>query len=338
MRSLTAAVTGGAGYIGSHAVSRLREHGIPCVVVDSLERGNDASLPDETELMVKGLENFNDVSEFLVQHRTQTVLHFAGLAYVGESFERPVDYYEQNCGTTLQLIRAMRSAGVCNIVYSSSCASYGVPDALPMAEVTAQHPVSPYGRSKYFAEQMLRDAVRAWPELGVVALRYFNVAGCARDGSLGEDHRPETHIIPLLLKTALGQRDCFTIFGDDYPTPDGTCIRDYVHVEDLCRAHLLAMDAIRPGEFQAYNVGLGRGYSVREVIASVERVTGCSIPVKVEPRRSGDPPELVCSAEKIRRELGWEPEITELDEIVETAWNWFRAHPNGYDIPAARQG
>ncbi len=319
-------VTGGAGYVGSHMLKGLNAKEV-CIVVDSMVRGNVRAIASNCEFRSVSSECGFGVSSS-VPH---TVLHFAGLAYVGESFERPLDYYEQNCGVTLRLVQAMQKAGVTRLVYSSSCASYGIPDSLPITEETPQQPVSPYGRSKYFAEQILRDAVRAWPELGVVALRYFNVAGCARDGSLGEDHRPETHIIPLLLKTALGQRDSFTILGNDYPTPDGTCIRDYVHVEDLCQAHLLAMDAIRPGEFQAYNVGLGRGYSVREVIASVERVTGCAIPVNIQPRRPGDPPELVCSAEKIRRELGWEPEITELDEIVETAWNWFRAHPNGYD-------
>lgn len=324
-------VTGGAGYIGSHMVQRLRAVSHRCVALDSLNRGHSAAVSVIDSLRSGDAGNVAQVASLLVDQQVSKVLHFAGLAYVGESFERPLDYYEQNCGVTTRLVQAMQEAGVTRLVYSSSCATYGVPETLPITEETPQCPVSPYGRSKYFAEQMLRDAVRAWPELGVVSLRYFNVAGCARDGSLGEDHRPETHIIPLLLKTALGQRDAFTILGDDYPTPDGTCIRDYVHVEDLCHAHLLAMDAIRPGEFQAYNVGLGRGYSVREVIASVERVTGCSIPLNVEPRRPGDPPELVCSAEKIRRELGWEPEITELDEIIATAWNWFRAHPHGYD-------
>ena len=215
-------VTGGAGYIGSHMVQRLRAVSHRCVALDSLNRGHSAAVSVIDSLRSGDAGNVAQVASLLVDQQVSKVLHFAGLAYVGESFERPLDYYEQNCGVTTRLVQAMQEAGVTRLVYSSSCATYGVPETLPITEETPQCPVSPYGRSKYFAEQMLRDAVRAWPELGVVSLRYFNVAGCARDGSLGEDHRPETHIIPLLLKTALGQRDAFTILGDDYPTPDGT--------------------------------------------------------------------------------------------------------------------
>jgi UDP-glucose-4-epimerase GalE len=220
-------------------------------------------------------------------------------------------------------------------VFSSTCATYGIPGELPIVEETPQGPVNPYGWSKLFVEQILRDTAAADAGFACTALRYFNVAGCAADGSIGEDHRPETHLIPLVLKAAAGQRPAITVFGTDYATPDGTCIRDYVHVEDLCRAHLLALGNLKPGQPRFFNVGIGRGYSVREVIDAVGRVTGCDVPVEYGARRAGDPPALWANADRLRSELGWTPQFTDLDDIVATAWEWLRQHPDGYESRTA---
>ena len=225
----------------------------------------------------------------------------------------------------------MKAAGVNRLVFSSTAAVYGEPERTPIVETIRQEPVNPYGWSKWCVERVLRDCAAADPDFSFVALRYFNVAGSAADGSLGEDHDPETHLIPVLLLAALRKREKVTVFGTDYPTPDGTCIRDYIHVEDLCAAHILAMNALRPGDARCYNLGIGRGYSVREVIESAKRVTGVDFPVEYGPRRAGDPAVLFASAEKIRRELGWSPRYTELDPIVATAWKWFKRHPGGYE-------
>jgi UDP-glucose-4-epimerase GalE len=249
-------------------------------------------------------------------------LHFAAKAYVGESVEQPISYYDNNTGGTLSLLRAMDMAGVKRIVFSSTCATYGIPAQLPITETMPQEPINPYGWSKLFVEQILKDKAHADSEFACMGLRYFNVAGCAEDGSLGENHDPETHLIPLILQAALGQRRAITVSGTDYPTPDGTCIRDYVHVNDLCRAHPLALEQIQPGQAEFFNVGIGRGYSVREVIESACRVTGRDIPTEYAPRRAGDPPELWACADRIRQGLGWSPRFTQLDDIVATAWKW----------------
>jgi UDP-glucose 4-epimerase len=224
----------------------------------------------------------------------------------------------------------MRRTAVKRMVFSSTCATYGEPEETPIVETMRQEPINPYGWSKWCVEQVLRDYGQADRDFSFVSLRYFNVAGTAQDGSLGEDHDPETHLIPLLLLTALGRRQRITIFGTDYKTPDGTCIRDYIHVEDLCRAHVLAMDTLRPGDARFYNLGIGRGYSVREVYESARRVTGLDIPAEYGARRAGDPAVLFADSRKIQRELGWTPRYTEIDEIVATAWNWFSQHPAGY--------
>jgi UDP-glucose 4-epimerase len=266
----------------------------------------------------------------LRRHAIDCVMHFAALAYVGESVSDPLSYYHNNTAGTVSLLRAMRAAGVSRLVFSSTCATYGEPPATPIVETMPQQPINPYGWSKWCVERILKDYAAAQREFAYVSLRYFNVAGCAADGSLGEDHDPETHLIPRLLLAALGRLDKITVFGTDYPTPDGTCIRDYIHVEDLCAAHIVAMDALRPGNGRFYNLGIGKGYSVKEVLESARRVTGREVPVQYGPRRTGDPAVLFADAGKIQRELGWSARYTDIDQIIATAWNWFRNHPHGY--------
>lgn len=323
-------VVGGAGYIGSHAVKLLLEGGYNVVVVDNLSRGHREAVPASVPFYATPLADVHKMAEILARHAVGCVMHFAAFAYVGESVERPLDYYENNVGQTIALLRAMDEVGVQKMVFSSTCATYGEPQVVPITEETPQRPINPYGRSKLFVEQILADYATARPGFAYAALRYFNVAGAARDGTLGEDHEPETHLIPSLLLTALGRRPHFEIFGTDYPTPDGTCIRDYIHVEDLCRAHIVVMEALRPGARLIYNLGIGRGYSVKEVLEAARRVTGQSIPVIYGPRRAGDPAVLYTDAGKIRRELGWVPEYTQIEPIIETAWRWFKEHPFGY--------
>jgi UDP-glucose-4-epimerase GalE len=257
-------------------------------------------------------------------------MHFAALAYVNESVSDPLAYYENNTAGAVSLLKAMQQSGVRRLVFSSTCATYGEPAETPIVETMSQEPINPYGWSKWCVERILQDCAHADPQFGFVSLRYFNVAGSAADGSLGEDHDPETHLIPLLLLTALGRRPKITVFGTDYPTPDGTCIRDYIHVDDLCLAHILAMEALQPGDVRFYNLGIGRGYSVSEVYESAKRVTGVDIPVEYGARRAGDPAVLFADSQKIQRDLGWSPRYTEIDQIVATAWNWFKAHPDGY--------
>jgi UDP-glucose 4-epimerase len=323
-------VTGGAGYIGSHAVKLLHEAGRDPVVVDNLYRGNRKAVPQGIPFFECDLIQSSRLTQIMREHAVEEVLHFAALAYVGESVTDPLHYYRNNVAGTGSLLEAMQTLGVRRLVFSSTCATYGEPDTLPITEDLPQQPINPYGNSKLMVERILRDLVATEDGWAVTALRYFNVAGSARDGSIGEDHVPETHLIPLVLQTALGQRSSITIFGDDYATPDGTCIRDYVHVEDLCAAHLLALDHLAPNQFQFFNLGIGRGFSVREVIDSARRVTGREIATEIGSRRAGDPPTLYADASKIRAQLGWEPEYVELDEIIRTAWNWFQSHPHGY--------
>jgi UDP-glucose 4-epimerase len=323
-------VTGGAGYIGSHAVRRLRAAGTRVVVVDNLDQGHRAAVPSDVPFFQADLSSAERLREILAAERIDCVMHFAALASVGESVAEPLRYYSNNVGGTLSLLQAMRATGVKRIVFSSTCAVIGVPNVLPIVETSPREPINPYGWSKLVAEQMLRDWSCADPEFAAVTLRYFNVAGCADDGSLGEDHQPEGHLIPILLEVALGQRPHVTLFGNDYPTPDGTCIRDYVHVDDLCEAHVLALKGIQPG-MTVYNVGIGRGYSVQEVLAAARVVTGHPIPAQFGARRPGDPPSLFADARKIRTELSWQPKFTELEPVIETAWRWFKSHPSGYD-------
>jgi UDP-glucose 4-epimerase len=323
-------VAGGAGYIGSHAVRQIVAAGHTVVVADNLFRGHRQAVHPEAVFYETDLDDTGALKGILREHAIDCVMHFAALAYVGESVTEPLTYYRNNMAGTVSLLEAMKGAGVRRMVFSSTCATYGEPEQTPIVETTRQEPINPYGWSKWMVERVLKDYAAADRDFGFVALRYFNVAGCAADGSLGEDHEPETHIIPLLLQTALGQREEFTVFGTDYPTPDGTCIRDYIHVEDLCQAHIVAMNALGSGDARFYNLGIGRGYSVREVLQSAERVTGRKIPVRYGERRPGDPAILYADAAKIRRELAWQPHYNEIDDIVATAWKWFEKHPDGY--------
>jgi len=326
----TILVTGGAGYIGSHAARQLIAAGHRVVVLDNLFRGHRAAVPPEARFVQLELSQTEPLTQLLEDEGVAAVMHFAALTYVGESVERPLSYYQNNLAGTVSLLWAMEEAGVKRLVFSSTAATYGIPPTLPILETTPQLPINPYGWSKRFVEQVLIDTAAARPDFACVGLRYFNVAGCAEDGSIGEDHDPETHLIPLVLQAALGRRKAITVFGADYPTADGTCIRDYVHVDDLCRAHLLALGRMVPGSARYFNVGIGRGYSVREVIDSAMRVTGREIPVELAARRAGDPPELWANADRLRSELGWSPRFTRLDDIIATAWKWFRDHPHGY--------
>lgn len=321
-------VTGGAGYIGSHTVKRLLERGHDVTVYDSLVFGHRQAVPAE-RLVIGDLKDIDHVDHLMVVNRIEAVIHFAAFAYVGESVTNPAKYYGNNLVNSLNLLDRVRRLGISRFVFSSTCATYGVPTAVPITEAEKQSPINPYGNSKLAFEYALSDYAVAYP-LGFAALRYFNAAGAAPDGTIGEDHNPETHLIPLVLEVALGKRPLIEVFGTDYPTPDGTCVRDYIHVDDLADAHVLAVERLQPGNAWKFNVGVGKGFSVREVIRTAEEVTGKTIAVKEAPRRPGDPPALVASADKIRRELGWEPKYTELRAIIETAWKWHKAHPNGY--------
>ncbi len=322
-------VTGGAGYIGSHTVRELLEAGHGVTVLDDLSRGHGKAVPAGVTLVEADLADDEGLRKALAG--AQAVLHFAGLLSVAESAERPGEYWRANVAKPLALLEAMEAQGVARLVFSSTCAVYGMPRRTPMDEDHPQDPVNPYGASKGAFERALRDHARPG-RLRAMALRYFNAAGCHPEGGLGEDHRPEEHLVPRAVDAALGRGPALTIHGEDYDTPDGTCIRDYVHVQDLARAHVLALEALeRTGDaFQAINLGTGQGHSVREVVAATERVAGREVPLRSGPRRAGDPPRLVASVERGRSVLGFTPRYTELGEIIETALRWRRDHPEGY--------
>jgi UDP-glucose-4-epimerase GalE len=290
--------------------------------------GHKQAVPAEL-LTVGDLADVDHLDHTLVVNRIEAVVHFAASAYVGESVTDPAKYYRNNLLNSLNLLERVRRHKIDRFVFSSTCATYGVPTAVPITEAEKQVPINPYGNTKLAFERMLADYAPAYG-IGYAALRYFNASGASPDGTIGEDHTPETHLIPLVLQVALGQRSHIEVFGTDYPTPDGTCVRDYIHVDDLADAHVLAVEQLTPGQGMKLNVGVGKGFSVREVIRCAEQVTGKNIPVTEGPRRPGDPPALVASSDKIRRELGWEPKYTDLRPIVETAWNWHQSHPTGY--------
>lgn len=322
-------VTGGAGYVGSHAARWLGRAGHEVWVYDNLSLGHEAAVAPG-RLIVGELADEERLQEVLQGHAIEAVMHFAAFALVGESVTDPAKYYRNNIAASVSLLEAMRAAAVSKIVFSSTTATYGAPKRIPITEDEPQLPINPYGFGKLVVERALADYAAAYG-LAYAALRYFNAAGASPDGDLGEDHTPESHLIPLVLQVALGQRERVMIFGDDYPTPDGTCIRDYVHVDDLAQAHLLALQRLAPGKGIQLNLGNGRGYSVRQVIDACRKISGHAIPESIAPRRPGDPPELVADASRANEELGWKPRYLDLESIVETAWKWHQGHPRGYE-------
>jgi UDP-glucose 4-epimerase len=323
-------VTGGAGYIGSVVAVQLLEAGHEVTVLDDLSKGHEVAVPGEAGYVRVDLLDAQRLTETLTGEY-DGVLHFAALSLVGESVEQPGRYYRANVAGTLNLLEAMRVASVPRLVFSSTAAVYGEPEEVPIPESAPTRPTNPYGGAKLAADQLIGFFAAAHG-LSATSLRYFNVVGAS--GSLGEDHEPETHLIPLVLEAALGERENVKIFGTDYPTPDGTAVRDYIHVEDLGRAHLLALDAAdraEPGEHRVYNLGNGAGFSVREVVEVARRVTGRRIEAVEAPRRAGDPPVLVASSDKIRADLGWTPEKPALEAMISDAWDWMQKHPHGYE-------
>lgn len=325
-------VAGGAGYIGSHTVKRLKETGHSPVIYDNISRGHKVV----TEILkvptvIADLNDRATLLKALRDHKIDTVMHFAAYAYVGESVEKPLMYYQNNVATTVNVLDTMREAGVKRFVFSSTCATYGDPDKIPITEDEKKAPVSPYGRSKLMVEEVLKDYIVADKQFSFAALRYFNASGCAMDGSIGEDHDPETHLIPVLLQSVLGVRKEITVFGTDYPTPDGTNIRDYIHVDDLADAHIKASEKLSPGQSIFCNLGTGNGFSVKQMIAAVEKVTGRKVPVKYGPRRAGDAIALYADPSRAKAVLGWEAKQKDPEAIIRSAWNWFEKHPRGYE-------
>ncbi len=321
-------VVGGAGYIGSHAVRFLLAAGHQVTVYDNLSRGHREAVPDG--LLVEGeLTDRSKLVSVFREHQIESVMHFAAFALVNESVNDPSLYYRNNVIAALELLEAMKEAEVKKIVFSSTTATYGEPEAMPISEATPQQPINPYGFTKLVIERALADYATAYG-FGYAALRYFNAAGAHPDGMIGEDHDPESHLIPVVLQVALGQREQITVFGDDFATPDGTCLRDYIHVDDLASAHLRALEQIEPGKGICVNLGTGRGTSVREIVEACRKVTGHLIPTVMGDRRAGDPAELVADNRLAKKLLDWTPKYESVESIVETAWRWHKSHPNGF--------
>jgi UDP-glucose 4-epimerase len=321
-------VAGGAGYIGSNMTAMLRESGHEPIVFDNLSRGHRGAVADAA--FIEGdLCDFDLLVQTLKQYKIEAVMHFAALIEVAESVQEPLRYYHNNVCNTQNLLSAMESAGVDKFVFSSSAAVYGMPAEIPITEDCPKQPINPYGQTKLAVERICHYQSRAG-RLRYASLRYFNAAGAGANGKIGEDHRPESHLIPLIIQAALGKRDSVSIYGTDYDTPDGTCIRDYIHIEDLCRAHLLALEKLESENELVYNLGNGKGYSVCQVIDTVKKVSGKNFRTVEAPRRVGDPAFLTADATKAKKELGWEPKFTELKTIIETAWRWHSSHPDGY--------
>ncbi|OPA80446.1 UDP-glucose 4-epimerase GalE [Paenibacillus selenitireducens] len=323
-------VIGGAGYIGSHTVMELLTRGEDVVVVDNLYQGHREAVRGgklyEGDIRDKGF-----MEQVFRENNIDAVIHFAANSLVGESMQNPAKYYDNNVYGTLCLLEAMNAAGVKKIVFSSTAATYGEPEKVPIEETDRTEPTNAYGETKLTMERMMRWFDHAH-EMKYVSLRYFNAAGAHESGLIGEDHTPESHLIPLVLQTALKQREFIAVFGEDYPTPDGTCVRDYIHVTDLADAHIRAVQYLRDGkDSNIFNLGSGNGFSVREVIETAKQVTGLDIPVQMQERRTGDPAVLIASSAKAREVLGWKPEREKLDQIIASAWNWHSQHPNGYE-------
>ena len=324
-------VLGGAGYIGSHTAVELLESGHEVVIVDSLVTGYEAAVPEGASFYQGDIRDYDFLNELFKKEAIDAVIHFAAFSLVGESVTDPLKYYENNLYGTKVLLKAMIDNGVNKIVFSSTAATYGEPENIPILEDDRTCPTNPYGETKLAMEKMMKWSANAYG-LKYVSLRYFNACGAHKSARIGEAHNPESHLIPLVLQVPNGKRESVSIYGTDYDTPDGTCIRDYIHVTDLAKAHILAVEYLmKGGESNVFNLGNGVGYSVREVIETARRVTGHPIPAVEIPRRAGDPARLVASGEKAREILGWKPEITSLEDIIRSAWAWHSSHPNGYD-------
>jgi len=321
-------VAGGAGYIGSNMVAHLTKAGHQPVVFDNLSKGHRAAVK-QAELIQGDLADYDLLVDTFEKYQIDAVMHFAAFIEVTQSVQHPLEFYRNNLSNTQNLLSAMQTAGVERFVFSSTAAVYGMPRQIPITEEAPTEPLNPYGQTKLDVERMCHWQSAAG-KLSYACLRYFNAAGAGNNSCLGEDHRPESHLIPLAIRAAMGKRPEIRIFGTDYPTDDGTCIRDYIHIDDLCRAHLLALEKLTGSTELIYNLGNGRGYSVREVIETVKKVSGKDFNVVEAPRRPGDPPRLTSDATKARKELGWQPEFAQLEDIVSTAWKWHNKYPDGY--------
>ena len=323
-------VCGGAGYIGSHTVHQLVEKGEDVVIVDNLQTGHMGAVNPKAKFYKGDIREAEVLDRIFTENKIDAVVHFAANSLVGESMTNPLKYFNNNVYGMQVLLEAMVRHGIDKIVFSSTAATYGEPERIPIMEDDRTEPTNPYGQSKLIMEKMMK-----WVSLAngirYVSLRYFNAAGAIEDGSIGEDHSPETHLIPLILQVPLGKRDHITVFGEDYPTPDGTCLRDYIHVLDLADAHVLAIDYLRRGgESNIFNLGNGQGFSVKEMIEAAREATGLDIQVEIGERRAGDPAQLIASSEKARKVLGWQPKFTDVKAVIGTAWKWHQQHPEGY--------
>ncbi|WP_173915561.1 UDP-glucose 4-epimerase GalE [Halobacillus sp. Marseille-Q1614] len=328
---MTVLVCGGAGFIGSHAVAQLLDKNESVVVLDNLQKGHKKAILEGAKYYNGDLRDKDFLNKVFTENKLDSVIHFAADSLVGESVEEPLKYYDNNVYGAVCLLTAMAEHNVKRIVFSSTAAAYGEAERMPIQETDPTVPTNPYGETKLAIEKMLKWTEQAHG-IEYVVLRYFNVAGADPEGRIGEDHRPETHLIPIILQVALGDREKVYIFGEDYETKDGTCVRDYIHVTDLVDAHLLAIYHLKEGKGSAtYNLGNGEGFTVKEVVDAARRVTGRDIPAEAAPRRAGDPAQLVASSEKAIRDLGWKPKYSDLDTMIETAWNWFKKNPNGYE-------
>ncbi|WP_314762144.1 UDP-glucose 4-epimerase GalE [uncultured Selenomonas sp.] len=324
-------VCGGAGYIGSHAVHALVEKGEQVVIVDNLQTGHRGALNPKAKFYEGDIRDASVLDKIFTENKVEAVIHFAANSLVGESMEKPLLYFNNNVYGMQVLLEAMVRHGVDKIVFSSTAAVYGEPKRVPIHEDDETCPTNTYGETKLTMEKMMKWVSRA-NGVRYVSLRYFNAAGALPDGSIGEDHATETHLIPLILQVPTGRRDHITVFGDDYPTPDGTCLRDYIHVVDLADAHVLALEYLRKGgASDIFNLGNGQGFSVKEMIAAAEKATGRSIKVEIGARRAGDPAQLIASSEKARSVLGWKPQFTDVEQVIGTAWRWHEHHPHGYE-------